>query len=190
MDIAVLLEQAVKRGDIQAAEVPEVIAELSIATSDATVAALPEDPNEIIAAIKEEHPGIPDIRAQLLNMTIGQKIKFAMMGNAVARSLLIFNPNKMIQEFVLKNPRLTEGEVQAYLKSTNISEHALRIIAGDKDKMKSYICRLNLVCNPKTPGDVAIKWIRYINQTDIKKLAKSKNVSHVVQTTARRMVGE
>ena len=192
MDLTPLIENAVKRGDLSSAEAEVVAAELASGLSPEMIPQeLEKEPvASPVLGTAEDDKTLTDVRAQLLEMTIGQKIKLALLGNSVARSLLIFNPNKMIQDCVLRNPRLTEGEVHGYLKSTNISDHALRFIAGDKDLMKSYTSRINLVSNPKTPGDIGVKWIRFINQTDLKKLAKSKNVSHVIQTTARRMIAE
>ena len=184
-----VLEAGVKRGDISEQEIAFVEKELSRVPD----AACPDEEKDVVIVDDPAGAGkkeSQDLRAQIQNMTIPQKIKLAMMGNSVARSLLIFNPNKMIQEFVLKNPRLSEPEVQAFLKSPNISDHALRFIASDKNLMKSYTNRVRLVSNPKTPGDVSMKWIRYLTQTDLKKLSKSRNVPNVVQTMAKRLTEE
>ena len=54
----------------------------------------------------EEDPKVVDLRTQMRDMTIPQKVKLALLGNSVARMLLISDPNRMIQEAVLKNPRL------------------------------------------------------------------------------------
>lgn len=136
----------------------------------------------------EEEVKETDLRSRLMSMGLPEKIKLAMLGNSVARGLLIFDANKMIQEFVLKNPRLTQPEVEMFLKSTTISDNVLRLISNSKEWMKPYSHKMYLVSNPKTPGDIAIRWVRHLNMTDLKRLAKSKNVPHLVTTAAQRIV--
>ena len=53
------------------------------------------------------------IMQALKDMTIGQKIKIAMMGNLEVRKILIKDPRKQIALSVLNNPRITEKEVVA-----------------------------------------------------------------------------
>lgn len=131
---------------------------------------------------------VVDIRAQISKMEIPQKIKLAMFGGSVVRGLLIFDANKIIQEFVLKNPRLTLQEVEAFAKSTTVSDHILRIISGSKQWMRHYPIKVNLVCNSKTPGDIGLKWLRHLNETDLKRIARSKSIPQLIAVTARKMV--
>lgn len=138
--------------------------------------------------VEKDTPEDADIRKRLMTMTIPQKIKLAMLGNSVARGLLIFDANKMIQDFVLKNPRLTAPEVEGFLKSTNMSDHVLRQISQSKDHMKSYTNKLYLVLNAKTPQDVSLKWLKFLNASDLKRISKSKNIPNTVASSAMRMV--
>lgn len=129
-----------------------------------------------------------DLRQQLLEMTVPQKIKLAMFGNSVARRLLISDSNKTIVEFVLKNPRLGLNEIESFLKSTTLSDHVIRLIAANPEYMKPYLHKVLLVSNPKTPQDISLKWLRYLNETELKKLSKSKNVPQLVAQGAGRLV--
>ncbi len=130
----------------------------------------------------------PDIRTKLLSMKLPEKVKLAMFGNAVCRQLLIFDPNKMVQRFVLKNPKLTLKEVEDFAHSRNLSELILRSISDSKEWMRSYKLKHAIVTNPKTPQDVALKWMRYLNAPDIKNLARSKNVPQLIMNTARKIL--
>lgn len=141
-----------------------------------------------LKTVEKESPEDADIRKRLMTMTIPQKIKLAMLGNSVARGLLIFDANKMIQDFVLKNPRLAPPEVEAFIKSTNMSDHVLRQISQSKDHMKSYDNKRNLVFNAKTPQDVSLKWLKFLNASDLKRVAKSKNIPNTVSSAASRIV--
>ena len=138
----------------------------------------------------EEDPKVTDLRTQMRDMSIPQKVKLALLGNSVARMLLISDPNRMIQEAVLKNPRLGPTEVEAFAKNTNVSEFVLREISNQKDWMRAYSVKSAIVFNPKTPGDVALRLMRFLNTNELRRLAKSKNVSQLVATTARKRLAE
>ena len=131
-----------------------------------------------------------DIRQIVGKAKLPQKIKLAMFGNAICRGLLIRDANRMVQEFVLKNPRLQAKEIEDFTKNPNTSQFVLRTVAGNQQWMKGYAVKLNLVSNPKTPGDLALKWMRFLSMVDLKKLSKSKNVPQVVSNMARRKVQE
>lgn len=131
-----------------------------------------------------------DIRNLISKMRIPEKIKLAVFGNSIARGLLIRDPNKLIQGFVLKNPKLTSKEVEEFAKNPNLSEHVLRGIANSQTWMKGYAVKEAIVTNPKTPADLSLKWIRFLNESDLKRISKSKNVPHVVSVTAKKKIVE
>ncbi len=131
-----------------------------------------------------------NIRNILQKASLPQKIKYAMFGNSTCRTLLVRDANRMIQEFVLKNPRLQVREVEEFAKNPNLSQFVLRRIAENQTWMKSYSLKCSIVTNPKTPGDLALKWLRFLNISELRQLAKSKNVSHVVSTMAKKKVAE
>jgi hypothetical protein len=148
----------------------------------------PEAPSP--AAQPSEIPVSHDIRTLISKMRLPEKVKLAMFGNMVARALLIRDTNKIIPMVVLKNPQLTVKEVEDFIRNPNMSEFVIRAIAGSATWMKSYNVKANLVANPKTPGDLALKWLRYLSPYDLKKLAKSKNVPNVISLAARKRVVE
>lgn len=127
---------------------------------------------------------------RIAELTLPEKIKLAMFGNQNARGALIRDASKLVQGFVLKNPRLQVREVEEFARNPNLSEHVLRTIGGNQAWMKSYNAKVNLVFNPKTPSDVSLKWVRYLNNPEIRKLAKSRNVPQVLVTVARRKLEE
>ena len=139
--------------------------------------------------LEEEKPE-KDIRAQIQEMKIPGKIKLAMFGNAVCRGLLINDKNRLIQQFVLRNPKLTMKEVEEFSKNSNLSEHVLRSIADKREFVALYQVKLGLVLNPKTPLDVSMKWIRYIQSSDLKRISKSKGIPQVVASAAKKRLDE
>ena len=148
---------------------------------------------EILAAVRAPTPIQPpekvDIRTQIAEAELPEKVKLAMFGTAVARGLLIRDANKLVQQAVLKNPKLTPQEIESFAKSPNVSEQVLRLIADSRVHMKSSEVKLAIVKNPKTPVDIALKWLRYLQKPDIKDISRSRNVSNVVSTSAKRLLG-
>ncbi len=131
-----------------------------------------------------------DIRTMIADMGTAEKIKMAMLGDGVCRSLLVTDTNRLVQQAVMNNPRLQESEVENFAKNTNVAEFILRTIADNKAWMRSYAIKYNLVTNPKTPQDVSLKWMRYINKNDLRVLSKSKNVPQLISVTARKRLAE
>ncbi len=128
--------------------------------------------------------------AAVQKMTVMQKIKLARVGGKEARSLLIKDRNKVVSTSVLGSPKITETEVVGIANSRGVSDDILRIIAMNKDWTKSYKIKHALVTNPKTPQPQAIKFLNYLQDKDLKALMKSKDVSTVISTHARRILNK
>lgn len=133
---------------------------------------------------EDEH----NIMKLVKDMTMSQKVKLAMSGNKSARELLIKESNKMISSAVLKNPRITENEILRLTSIKGTSEDLLRGIARNKAWQKNYAIKLGLTTNAKTPLAISIKLMDSLNDADVFKIAKSKNVSSTLASAARRKV--
>ena len=136
--------------------------------------------------LKEEE--ITDLRTLISKANLPGKVKLAMFGNATCRAILITSGNKLIQLCVLKNPKIQEREIEAYSKNPNISGAVLRAISGNRQWIRSYEIKKNLVCNPKTPQDISLKWMRFLHESEIKSISRSKNIPGAVVTQARKIV--
>jgi hypothetical protein len=129
-----------------------------------------------------------DIRTQIAEMGFAEKIKLAMLGNSIVRQLLIFDTNKLVSEAVLQNPRLTVNEIEEFVKNPNISPDIIRNITNVSGWMKHYPLKKNLINNPKTPPDVTLKWLKFLQTKDLRDVSRSKNLPTVVVTAAKKMV--
>jgi hypothetical protein len=117
-----------------------------------------------------------------------EKIKMALKGNKEWRTILIRDKNKIVGESVLKNPRITEQEILVIAKSSERSDEIIRIICSNKEWTKSYQLRKALIENHKTPLQYALRFLSLLTEKDLAFLIKSKNVSSVIVTQARRML--
>ncbi len=146
---------------------------------------------EIPAILLLEDPIPPEefksLYQQVLNMSVPAKVALALKGNKEARSLLIRDSNKVVQQAVIGSPKLTEGEVESIAKMRSIPDELLRHIARDKEWLKKYPILRALAINPKTPPGLAVTLIPRLLDFDLKMLLKDKNVSEVVRREARRL---
>ena len=122
------------------------------------------------------------------SMSVAQRIKLALFGNLAARNILLRDTNKQIPLLVLENPRLTENEVADISRNTQVDESVLRAVGNNTQWMKNYALKFNLVSNPKTPIDIAMKWLKFIKDKDLQRLARSKNLSQVIATQSRKLL--
>ena len=125
---------------------------------------------------------------EIQDLEVPEKVKLAMSGDKEARSILIKDSNKQIQEAVLNSTRITEPEIVAIANSRNVGEELLRKIAHNRDWMKNYQVHLALANNPKTPLAVGLRIIGTLMISDLKRLSKSKGVSSVLTAAANRFL--
>ncbi len=129
-----------------------------------------------------------NVIAMVQRMSNPQKIKLALTGSKEARGLLVRESNKQISTAVLENPRITDGEIDFFAKSTNLSEDIMRKIGMNSDWTKRYSVAQALVNNPKCPPGIAVGFVVRMNDKDLALLEKNRNVSEAVRSAARGLV--
>jgi hypothetical protein len=145
-------------------------------------------PEEMLVEPEPDKPVNKSLYDQIVHMKVGERVKLALKGNRDARMILIRDPNRLIQRFVLQNPRITDEEVQMMARNRNLDTDLLRLIGDHKYWPRNYQIKLALVTNPKTPLAIALRFVSGLMERDIRFLAKSKNISATIATQARRLV--
>lgn len=123
-----------------------------------------------------------------MKMDVSEKIKVALTGDKEWRTLMIRDTNKLVATAVVKNPRVTEGEILALAQSAIQHDEIMRLICTNKEWVKNYQIRKALVLNCKTPLPAALRFMTTLTDKDLAFLAKSKNVSTVISNQARRQL--
>ncbi|MCB0339009.1 MAG: hypothetical protein KDD53_05370 [Bdellovibrionales bacterium] len=129
-----------------------------------------------------------DLRREIDNMGIPEKIKLAMFGPKAARMILISDKNRMVQDCVLQNPRLSIAEVEEFALNPNTPEQVLRIITNNRDWVKTQSMKRALLFNPKTPVDSSLKFLKLMPTNDLRRIARSKNLPQVLASSAQRLL--
>ncbi|MDW7645557.1 MAG: hypothetical protein SCI25_10965 [Desulfuromonadales bacterium] len=150
----------------------------------------PEDSREGEAAAEEnsEEEGSLSKYQKALEMGVSAKIKMALTGDKEWRGIFIKDANKLVSAAVLKNPRITDGEVLAIAKNKSSSDELIRLITLNREWVKLYEIKKALVEHPRTPLPTALRYMNVLTEKDIKNLAGSRGVSAVIVNNARRML--
>jgi hypothetical protein len=129
-----------------------------------------------------------NLTMRIMKMNISQKIKLATVGNKEARSLLLRDTNKLVAVAAIRSPRITDGEVLMVANNRAAQEDVLRVIYQSREWTKVYPVKLALVKNPKTPLAISMRFLNTLRESEIKDLAKNKNVAGGVQSMAKKML--
>lgn len=122
---------------------------------------------------------------RVMKMTVSQKIKLATLGNKEARTMLLRDGNKLVALAAVQSPRITDGEVLALTNSRTLHEDVMRYICSNREWVRNYQVKVNLVNNPKTPLSVSLKLLPHLHQSELKVVARNKNIPSTLQTQSR-----
>ncbi len=123
-------------------------------------------------------------------MTVGERVKLAMLGNKEERSILIRDGSRVVYSAVLASPKLTDSEVETIAGMKNVQEGVIRELARKRKFLKNYNVVRQLVNNPRCPLDISITFVKNLLGPDLKGLSLNKNVPETLKKTALRSFKE
>jgi hypothetical protein len=153
----------------RAAVIGKILGELRIDDSD-------EISNERISMIN-----------RMMRMGMKDRVRLAMKGDREARNILIRDPNRIVAQAVIQNPRITEQEIEKIAAMRSAPEEVLRQLATNRNYARNYTIVHNLVRNPRTPFANAINILARLNMHDLISISKNRNVSDAVRRQAARL---
>lgn len=125
--------------------------------------------------------------ADIAAMPVNAKIRLAAIGNASHRAVLVKDSIRPVAMAAITSPAISEQEATKYAADRSLSEDVIREITRKKEWQKSYQIKLNLVNNPKTPLAMSLKYLTHLRGTDLRMMARSKQIPSVLAAAARRM---
>ncbi len=185
--------------EVEAGRLDRAWSELPLPKEKSKEEAEAEDESEEMAAERRllaQKPPVDD-QGQEINLTLtqrvmklrtNQKIMLAIKGGKEERALLIRESNRLIQVNVIRNGRITEGEVAYIAQMRTVNEEVLRIISNSREWMKKYPITKALVMNPRTPLPVALTHLKRLYDSDMKLVIKDRNVAELLRREAKRIV--
>lgn len=124
---------------------------------------------------------------KIMFMNVKDRMKLAMKGDREARGILIRDSNKIVCSAVVKNPRVTEQEVENISAMRTVADEVLRLIAMNRSWARSYTIIHNLARNPRTPIPTAMTILLRIRTKDLTQISQNRNVSETVRRQAYRL---
>lgn len=120
-------------------------------------------------------------------MSIKERVMLAIKGTREARMILVRDPNRIVAGAVLRNPRLTDNEVESIASFKSVPDDVLRRIGQSRAWTRSYVVIHNLVRNSRTPIATSLGFVNRIQLRDLRALSQNKNVPDVIRQTANRL---
>jgi len=145
--------------------------------------------SEIMDGAEFEQSQDPIVRSaykKILTLNTAQKAILAMKGGREERLILVRDTNKVVSLSVLKNPRMTDGEVESIAAMRNVSDEILRNVGINREWSKNYMVVANLVRNPRTPPSISTNFVARLNSKDLKMIGGDRNVPEIIRKMAKR----
>jgi regulator of extracellular matrix RemA (YlzA/DUF370 family) len=156
-----------------------------------TAAELSANVHRVIESERLERGDVTPERVSLIRrimfMNTKDRMKLAMKGDREARGILIRDSNKIVCSSVVKNPRVTEQEIENIAAMRTVAGEVLRLIALNRSWARSYPIIHNLARNPRTPIPTVMNILPRIRTKDLTSLTQNRNVSEAVRRQAYRL---
>ena len=145
----------------------------------------------LIAEASAELGGAAPERVALMRrimlMKVKDRVKLAMKGDREARAILIRDTNRVVAQAVIRNPRITDQEVEGIAAMRTVNDDVLRVIAMNRAWARQYPIIHNLARNPRTPLPTAMQILPRLYTKDLKALGQNRNVGEAVRRQAMRL---
>jgi hypothetical protein len=126
------------------------------------------------------------IRQQIANLKASDKVRLAKAASRPVRAILVRDVEKRLHIDVVKNPQCGDDELLEYSGIANLSPAALRWISQQRKQVRRPEVRWNLVLNPQTPQDVAVKLLAGIPSSRLHRILHHPRARERVQRAARK----
>lgn len=147
--------------------------------------------NKILGELKFEEDSISGERISMLNrimkMNMRDRMRLAMKGDREARNILIRDPNRIVAQAVVNNPKITEQEVEKISTMRTVPEEVLRLIAINRAWARNYQIMYKLAQNPRTPLSNSMTILTRLQTKDLMALSKNRNVSEAIRKQSFRL---
>jgi hypothetical protein len=152
-----------------------------------------EEREALLAELEDDEEGgnseaIDWSKTPFMKLPIPIQIKLAMTGPHEKAIEALNSSNRVVAGSAIRNPKIKENDIVKISRSKTMHEDVIRYICNNGDWTKSYSVKFNLVQNPKTPPSLISRWLPLMRQTDLRSLAKSKQVPSAVSIMAKRLL--
>jgi hypothetical protein len=128
------------------------------------------------------------VEKTLGEMTVSEKIRAALLGSPSQRMILVRSPNRVVAMAAIASPRAQESEAVRISASRQVGEDILRFVANKREWVRMHQVKTNLCFNPKTPVSTSLRLLPHLRESDLKSLARSKNVPQALKSAVAQLL--
>jgi len=123
---------------------------------------------------------------QIRALTITERVALALKADLMERRILMQENNSKINEFLLRNVRITEQEVAFMARNAGIPMQNLLAIAGNRPWMNHEAVRGAILTNPRTPAAMIMDMIPTLSAQDLLRMHHAPYLREDIKATVRR----
>ena len=127
------------------------------------------------------------VLSKIMRMGMKDRMKAAMKGDREVRNILIRDPNRIVSQAVIQNPKITEQEIEKISTMKTVPEDVLRTIASNRKFARNYLIIHTLAKNPRTPIGNTMSILTRLQLRDLLAINKNRNVPDAVRRHAQRL---
>jgi len=116
--------------------------------------------------------------------TIGERKSFAHSTDADLIAKLIHDPEPMVIERLLQNPRITEREVLKIITRRPVKPDIIRVVANSAKWNSSYTIKEAMARNPYTPIEITLKILPALMKQDLTEISQDWSLGSTVRERA------
>lgn len=177
----VLADEEEAIADLALDAIQDLLEKASLEDAEGVPAAAPD-----LLETEKKDPKKMSVFSQILTMTVSEKVQLGFKGGRTERLLLVRDRNRLVCSAVIRNPRITEQEIEQIAAMRNVDDEVMRLIAFKREWVAKYSILIALARNPKVPIAIVLPLINRLTLRDLKGLKDDKGVSEAVRAFARK----
>jgi hypothetical protein len=144
-------------------------------------------PEELTKSSVQEEPEkkARNLFEKIRSMTVSERVHLAQKADLMERRVLMQENNSKINDFLLRNIRITEQEVAAIARNAVSPLQTILTIFHHQGWMKVEAIRSGILSNPKLPPHLALDLMPRLNAGDLIKMSHAKYLREDVQRAVR-----
>ena len=119
-------------------------------------------------------------------LTVSERVTLAMKADLMERRILMQENNSKVNEFLLRNVRITEQEIAFMVRNAGVPMQNLLMIAGNRAWMNHEPIRAAVLMNPRTPAAMVMDMIPTLSPPDLLKMNNAPYLREDVKSAVRR----
>jgi hypothetical protein len=153
----------------------------------------PAEKGVVVQEVAEEHPDIdsqPEVGKsqfeKIRALTVTERVTLALKADLMERRILMQENNSKVNEFLLRNVRITEQEIAFMVRNASVPMQNLLMIAGNRVWMSHESIRAAVLTNPRTPAGMVMDMIPTLSPPDLLKMHHAPYLREDVKASVRR----